>query len=178
MQLAKTTKKTTFILPVQFTPEELNERRDEIASAMLEYDRVEAQKKIAAKEYAAVLKTLRTDMSRLARQINRGGEERDVECTLTFHDPEPGFKTITRLDTGEVVRQEPMTDDEKQENLFDDRDDVEFLKTLYERPSGENAVEGNREDALPPHERRGESPGAVPLPPPKPEAGIEGEAQA
>jgi hypothetical protein len=180
--MAKRTKKLTLSLPVQFTAAELAERETALVEATLEYDRIEAEKKIAAKQFSEALKGLRREGSSLARQIQRGGQDAPVECIVTFHDPEPGFKSIMRGDTGEVLRQEPMTDEEKQENLFDDRDDVEFLKTLYAQPGEEqNQPQGPSPDtaaqddnlldaaerAWQAHERRGESPGAVPFPPPR-----------
>lgn len=169
----KRTKKLDLRLPVQYTAEEMNAKRDRIANAMLEYDGVEDAKKLAARQYSEHLKGLRGEMRGLAKAINNGGENREVECLTTFHDPEPGFKTITRLDTGEVVRQEPMDDEEKQDNLFDQKDDIEYLTKLYEGGSSEAAQPS---EAMPPHERRGESPGAVPLPPPQLDSG--GDAAA
>ena len=51
--------------------------------------------------------------------MNRA-EERLVECAVQFHRPTEGVKRIVRTDTGEVIAEEPMTDQEKQLNLFGD----------------------------------------------------------
>ncbi len=54
----------------------------------------------------------------LAKVIGDRVEERMVACVVEYHAPCEGTKRVVRTDTGEVVREEPMTDAEKQLNLF------------------------------------------------------------
>lgn len=53
----------------------------------------------------------------LARKLCEGWEYRDVPVRYLWNDPEIGKKTIVRLDTGEVVCVEEMTEDERQESF-------------------------------------------------------------
>jgi hypothetical protein len=43
----------------------------------------------------------------------------DVECLILLDEPEPGKKTIVRMDTHETVEVEDMTDADRQTDLFD-----------------------------------------------------------
>jgi hypothetical protein len=99
---------------------ELNERGQRMSSAMLKYDEVEAAKKEAVKDYSEEMKALRGQMRELPRVIRRRSEIRTVTCGVQFHMPEVGMKRVIRLDTGEIVRDEVMTVDERQNNLFED----------------------------------------------------------
>ncbi|HEY1861654.1 MAG TPA: hypothetical protein VGG61_14940 [Gemmataceae bacterium] len=73
------------------------------------------------KEVAAAMKVAITEAegraAALARKINERHEYRDAECTALMHTPRVGMKSIVRVDTGEIVREERMTVDELQEKL-------------------------------------------------------------
>lgn len=43
-----------------------------------------------------------------------------LKCEIRFHDPNTGKKTTIRLDTGEILKTEDMTDEEMQEKLFEE----------------------------------------------------------
>jgi hypothetical protein len=49
---------------------------------------------------------------------NQNEKRREIECVVEFHKPKQGVKTIIRLDTGEVVREQQMSGGELQEKLF------------------------------------------------------------
>jgi hypothetical protein len=142
-------KRITEFLPVEFTQDELDEKREQLSSTVLKYDDVEDEKKRIAKGYTEQLQGLRGDMRRLSKDIRRKNENRTVDCVARFHDPTPGMKTIVRLDTGEVVRTEGMSHDERQENMFDDVEDIE---RMY------RAEDARPEDAPPPAPTDGEQP--------------------
>ena len=91
-----------------------------MSSASLEYDKVEDDKKSATKVFTDQMKSLRGDMRRLSKTIREKSEHRLVTCTVMYHVPEIGMKRIVRDDTGEIVRDEQMTGEERQANLFDD----------------------------------------------------------
>jgi hypothetical protein len=122
--------------------EELNERAQQMSSASIRYDEVEETKRNTTKELTDELKTLRGTMRRLSDTIRRKQETRPVECFVKFHTPEVGLKRVIRKDTGEIVRDEPMSMDERQNNLFDEISD---LNKLYgegpEKKDGEAAQE-------------------------------------
>jgi hypothetical protein len=127
----KRPQKISLSLACVYTSEEMDEKRDRLSASILEYDKCEDEKAEVAKTYNENLKALRVEMRSLSRAINRKGEDRPVDCVVEFHNPEIGFKTTIRTDTGEIVRQEPMTDDERQENLFEETD---ALSRMYDAP--------------------------------------------
>jgi hypothetical protein len=132
-----------------FTGEEMDAKGEALSTAYIEYDRVEEQKKTASAEYGDQLKALRGEMRQLAGQIRKKGAERAVDCVTQFHTPEVGMKTTIRTDTGEIVKTEPMTNDERQENLFEE---VDALEQMYNAPDA-------REQESPPFEGTDEQPG-------------------
>ncbi len=138
-------KRLTLSLRCEFTSEELDSKGQALSATMLRYDEVEEEKKAATATYREQLSDLRGEMRRLSKQIKTKGEDRPVECLAKFHSPNVGEKTIVRLDTGEVVRIEPMTDDERQENLFEEVDELERIYKL------EKAADA-QDDDVPPHQ--------------------------
>jgi hypothetical protein len=120
-------KKLTLDLECQLTAEELQDRGQQISTAMVRYDEVEEAKKAANAEASEEMKGLRAKMSELAHVIRKKAETRPIECVVRFHTPEVGVKRIIRKDIGEIVRDQPMTESERQNNLFDDVDELNKL---------------------------------------------------
>lgn len=56
-------------------------------------------------------------ITKLSGMYRRGYEFRDADCKVLYNMPEVGEKTFVRIDTGEEVGTDNMTDDEKQETL-------------------------------------------------------------
>lgn len=110
-----------------FTQEEIETKGQELSTSMIAYDEVESAKKEATKEYTDQLKALRGTMRGLSRAIRKKGETRPVECIVHFHIPDIGRKRIVRIDTGELVREEAMTPEECQENLFGEINELDRL---------------------------------------------------
>jgi hypothetical protein len=79
----------------------------------------------AMKEFKERLVGLNEQQRKLARIIRERAEQRMVSCAVQFHTPCEGIKRIVRIDTGEMVREEPMTNSEKQLNLFAAQSDFE-----------------------------------------------------
>jgi DNA segregation ATPase FtsK/SpoIIIE-like protein len=89
-----------------------------LGAVVAEVELAEVQKSDAMKGFTDQLKALSQQRSKLGGIIRRKAETRMVNCDVQFHSPVPGTKRITRLDTGEFVRDEPMTAAEHQGNLF------------------------------------------------------------
>lgn len=89
-----------------------------LGAVVAEIEVVEVQKSDAMKAFTDQLKALSQQRSKLGGIIRRKAETRMVNCDVQFHTPVPGTKRVTRLDTGEFVRDEPMTAAEHQGNLF------------------------------------------------------------
>lgn len=110
--------KTQQPLFCKFTQQEIEERSEELVNLLAEFDRVEDAKKDRAKAAATQLKALRKKIRAAADAIRMKGEDRQVECVIRFHEPAAGTKVTVRCDTGEIVREAPMSEIEMQENLF------------------------------------------------------------
>lgn len=111
------TERTMIELVCQLTQEEIAERA---------YDAGQVDQQIMAKEMAfdSIKKTQKAEIEELMgqrrtllREIRNRQTERDVECEVhrIFH-PEFVVRVI-RLDTGEVVRERPMSMEERQGQL-------------------------------------------------------------
>lgn len=131
-------KELTLDLSCELTQDELNERAQKMSSAMLEYDTTEDKKKEAAKELAEQLSSLRDQMRLHSEAIRKKSEVRPVICYVRFHVPEMGMKRIVRKDTGEIVRDEVMSYDERQSNLFDD---IKEIEKMYGSGDSEDPVQ-------------------------------------
>lgn len=57
------------------------------------------------------------DIVKHSNDIRRGYVDREVECTFMNYDFQKGTKDVVRMDTGEVIETEEITEDERQQNL-------------------------------------------------------------
>jgi hypothetical protein len=112
-------KEVTMDLLCELDEDELRDRGRMLSSTLIEYDTVEADKKEATKGFSEQLKGLRGTMRRLSVCIRTKTETRPVQCIVDFNSPVNGTKRITRIDTGEFVRDEPMSAQDCQNNLFE-----------------------------------------------------------
>jgi hypothetical protein len=127
--------KITLDLEVKLTPKELQEKGQEMASAMLKYDEYEEEKKAIANDLGAKMKELHAKLSSLAKVTRRKTEVRPVECTVELDTPETGTKRITRVDTKAVIKEMPMTMAERQTEMF--QDSIEELNKMFKLESDE-----------------------------------------
>jgi hypothetical protein len=108
-------------LHCEFTPEELQAKAQELAQATIELHDEEEEKATVSKEYRERIKELRARQNAIAKTVKVRGEMRLVECIVRMNQPEMLQKTTIRLDTGEVVKTKPMTEEERQQELFEER---------------------------------------------------------
>ena len=102
----------------QFTPVELYHLGETLArETQNAYDLADA-KASAMADFAASIKAADKRIADLAQKINNGYEIREIEVSVILDAPRPGVKTFARVDTGEAVREEPMTPEEMQRELF------------------------------------------------------------
>ncbi len=100
---------------------ELLMRGQMLSQAYLDFERVQGEKKAAMKEFADELEGIRSRINKLCGIIRNKMEPRMVNCAVQFHAPVQATKRIVRLDTGEIVRDEPMTPQECQTYLFEEK---------------------------------------------------------
>ena len=99
------------------TVEEMKTLGVELADASQKKTRLEDDKKQAMSQYKAEIDAADAEINAISQKISSGREIRMVECTVRYHTPQDGMKTIERNDTGEIVEVVKMTDSEL-EDLF------------------------------------------------------------
>lgn len=100
----------TIKMTKNYTPEEIKEKANELAEKSIKAVTLEEEKKSVAASYKNKIDFVKEEIDRLSKQIIQGFEENDVKCEVTFNDPEEGFKTIRKFETGETVNVLPMED--------------------------------------------------------------------
>jgi hypothetical protein len=145
-------KRVNLSLHCEFSDEELQAKAQGLSQATIELREVEEEKAAVSKEFTDQIKEIRSRMSGLAKAYKARGETRLVECVVRMNDPAPLQKTTVRLDTGEVVKVEPMTEEERQEKLFEEKqEERELVDSTVERVLRDSAIEEEIEE-VPPHE--------------------------
>lgn len=100
-------------LQVELTKDELLARGDDLANCELKIEELKLEASVTAGEIRKQQK-LRKE---LAHTIDRGSEEREVECTWVEDFPKNVFR-LKRNDTGKEVDTRPMTADDRTGSLF------------------------------------------------------------
>ena len=80
-----------------------------LATTLGDMEQVEAQKKTAADSYKDQLASIQFKADELSRKVRDGKEWRSVECRVMYSAPDKEHKQTVRLDTGETVKTERMT---------------------------------------------------------------------
>jgi hypothetical protein len=127
--------------------EEVRLKSQAVGEAVVEQQRLESAKRDATKEYGEQITEVKQRMLALSKQVRTKTEKRMVACQVDFHVPQISFKRTTRLDTGEVVREEPMTEDERQQRMFEGREEpAQPSLTLEEELDGPKPIGGDEQD--------------------------------
>lgn len=100
------------------TDEEVQSRARLLAETVTTMDEVQAERTGRMKEFKDRLTGLNEQQRKLSRVICDRSERRMVLCAVRFHLPVEGLKRVVRMDTGEVVGEEPMSESERQLHLF------------------------------------------------------------
>lgn len=107
-------------LRYEFTEDQLREKAKSLAVTVQRQTQTQEEQKAAQAQFKERLERFVAEIGKLSRDINNGWEMRNIECVVNFHSPVQGTKQILRLDTGELVREMPMSKSEMQDNLFDE----------------------------------------------------------
>jgi len=105
------------LLPVRFTDDELQAIGLQLAAT---HNKI-GEKKRTADTYKDSIDSAMAEATRLAMNRVNGWEMRYVDCQISF-DFQRSTKRIVRTDTGEIVSEGPMSDDELKlaQMAFDD----------------------------------------------------------
>jgi len=104
-------------LKYDFTPDELADMSKRLANEIGAIETLEADKEESNKAFKEQIAFHATAAKGLAKDIRAGYEHRFTACRVLLNSPNLGEKTIVRLDTGEQVAVEVMSEQERQEEL-------------------------------------------------------------
>ena len=107
----------TEYLKYDFSDTEIADAARDLATANRKRSSLEQRKKEVDSAIKAEIEEQNSIIGRLSQLIGTGFEYRDIEVRICLDTPEPGKKTIYRIDTGEEVAVKPMTESEKQMSL-------------------------------------------------------------
>jgi hypothetical protein len=107
-----------------FTQDEVRELGEALARESQNVMDLHERKTSTLAAFTAQIKQGQGRMADLTRKINEGFELREVECIVMMETPRPGMKRVIRIDTNEMIRDEPMTAGEMQGSFgFNDGED-------------------------------------------------------
>ena len=109
--------KEVHLLRCDFSEDELKQFSKDLARSTAQLAQAEEEKKSAMAQFAERLTGAKALASSLARRINEGYEMRMVDCEVRLDSPTNGTATVVRKDTGEIVKERPMTAGELQGEL-------------------------------------------------------------
>ncbi len=98
------------------TEKEKTELSARIAKAISDKASIEARLKEVTASLKAEIAKCDAEIADAALQINTGSQYKNVDCQIE-RNYRLGTVTITRLDTGEIIRERPMTAEERQMTL-------------------------------------------------------------
>jgi hypothetical protein len=127
-------------LVCELTEDEIAQRSMTSATAMVQYEQVDAQKKTTLSQLTAKLKELRSVMKINSDAATTGQEERAVDCMWTLDRPNRRALLI-RQDTYGVVEERELRSSEMQLTI-DDLITLWFADTSQAPPAGDEEVTG------------------------------------
>jgi hypothetical protein len=108
------------LLPVLFTENELTSFKNALAFHSIDLMDLEDEKKADTKVINDRIKDCKDSIRDLSKKLKDGQEMRSVECRLEYdHTREVVF--IFRADTDEKIEERPMTEEERQVELFQEK---------------------------------------------------------
>lgn len=110
-------KTETRSLPCPLTDNELLAKGDALATKLREIDEEREHQEQAKSAMKERLAGLIADVGKLRQQIQERREFREVPVEIVLKDTRQGLVTEIRVDTGEVLRDRFMEDDERQMSL-------------------------------------------------------------
>ena len=108
---------TTKHLRHDFTPDELAELGAKLADQYDEHRNIEEELNAVKADFKERTLCAEREIGRLSRLIKARFDMRGIECRYEWNKPDSGVVQIVRIDTGELVQERPMSDDERQEEL-------------------------------------------------------------
>lgn len=126
---------TARMLPVVLTEDEKATKAQELAKKLADYDALEEEKKARTKDISDKMKSTRLEFTKLRREVASGKTDRLTDCWT-----EPNLVrrcwVVMRADTGEVVEDYPMTQQE-----IDEARQIDFTREKRAKDGDDKAAE-------------------------------------
>lgn len=116
VKIASKVEEYTTSLKVQLTIEEVADRADRAAALVADIAAKEADHKAAAKHQKSIIESLQADLCRLSGEVRNRSTYSPCICRREY-DYDAGVLRETRMDTGEVLLERALTNDERQPEL-------------------------------------------------------------
>ena len=133
-------------LSCELTDSEWQSRARDLAEAHKEVARQEDRKKTVTAGLNNDVKIAKAKESKLADIVATREEQREVTIEVRY-DYEIGTVSKTRTDTGEIISERELTDDERQQDLFN-MDEVKKVEEAVTPPIEEEPVESTSDEPL------------------------------
>ena len=111
-------KRGTEVLWVDLTPAEFNAKAKELAEKQEELSLERESQKEQKTEMKRRVELIEQARAELSRVVRKGAEEREVQIEQ-HADDKRGVLQYVRMDTGEVFKERPLQDGERQLSAFD-----------------------------------------------------------
>ncbi|MDD5699114.1 MAG: hypothetical protein PHH77_10905 [Victivallaceae bacterium] len=105
--------KTEEQLECVLTQDELVEMGRKLSKETQRRNSLEDEKKSVNSSLKASIDACNAEINRLGIIVSNGKEMREVECETRYNTPQNGIKSLIRMDTGEVIREQPMSSNER-----------------------------------------------------------------
>lgn len=150
-------------LQVELTESEICEQAHILTAALTGLEIIKSEAKSSADAYKARMEEQQSTVNRSKTLIDRGHEDRQVECIWVYETAgvdsegrviiDPERRTLVRLDTGGVVRDERIPEEDRQYMLFPDEPEAESQTEedfpLHEAAAMESANAADDPDEFP-----------------------------
>lgn len=104
-------------LPCKLNPVQKAEAAEQLANAVGQAESLELERKTIAKDFASRKEALVERIHNLSNMVKEGVEMRSIDCELQLNFSKL-TAILTRLDTCEIIEERPLTEEEKQQEMF------------------------------------------------------------
>ncbi len=111
----------------KFSIDETLKLKDDLLAAIRNETQIEAELASVKAEFKSRTEKAQLEKDSILRRLTDGFEMRPTRAVILFNTPEHGRKTYAREDTGEKIRDEPMTFADQERPLFKDQDGKDAL---------------------------------------------------
>jgi hypothetical protein len=130
-------------LACRLTPEELQAYGEQLANTIDEMSNEEARQEGFKKEMKSTLANLQATMTILSSKIRQREERRDVQVQPEMNFKKGVYREI-RTDTGDLINERPLSEEERQEALPFEKEPTDKAETATEKKESKPKAKGKK----------------------------------